>query len=180
MDELIAEAFSSETLRGFDRYYSSIAKLTNLWREKASAMMTAWQDVHDGQGEASEDTRLLGQRYPLSVSSGRWGSVEGAEEFLLERGRPLVEPVMLRVLSKFMKADTDTAADAVDAENVDAAAADPASAEAAPAAGSERNVHIIQVVCLFVCLVGCLFVCLFGGLSFAWVCGYVRQRECAV
>ncbi|CAE7386592.1 unnamed protein product [Symbiodinium natans] len=144
VDELIAEAFSSETLRGFDRYYSSIAKLTNLWREKASAMMTAWQDVHDGQGEASEDTRLLGQRYPLSVSSGRWGSVEGAEEFLLERGRPLVEPVMLRVLSKFMKADTDTAADAVDAENVDAAAADPASAEAAPAAGDGGDSGLVK------------------------------------
>ncbi|CAE7248261.1 unnamed protein product [Symbiodinium sp. CCMP2456] len=52
--------------------------------------------------------RDMGRRYPLSVSSGRWGSVETAEEFFLERGRSLVEPCMLQVLSRSMKADRES------------------------------------------------------------------------
>ncbi|CAE7270658.1 unnamed protein product [Symbiodinium sp. CCMP2592] len=115
-DSLISECFSKEVLGGFDKYYASLAKLVNVWREKASQVMKAWDDHH---GSKDADTRALGSRYPLSVSSGRWGSVENAEEFLIERGRPLLEPCILQALSSAMKADVgalaaDAPADASD------------------------------------------------------------------
>ena len=34
-DSLIGECFSKEVLGGFDKYYASLAKLVNVWREKA-------------------------------------------------------------------------------------------------------------------------------------------------
>ena len=98
MDQLIGETFSADTLKGFTGYYASLAKLVNLWREKAADMMQAWDNQH---GESADSSiQDMGRRYPLSVSSGRWGSVETAEEFFLERGRSLVEPCMLQVLSQ--------------------------------------------------------------------------------
>ncbi|CAE7487703.1 unnamed protein product [Symbiodinium natans] len=129
VDQLIAETFSRDTLKGFDRYYSSLAKIVNLWREKASDMMTAWQNEHS---QADKDVRDLGRRYPLSVSTGRWGSVEGAEEFLLERGRKLVEPCMLQVLSRSMKADPSQGGG-----KTDTGVADEAAATAKPEDGNE-------------------------------------------
>ena len=114
-DSLIGECFSEEVLGGFDKYYASLAKLVNVWREKASHVMKAWDDHH---GSKDAETRALGSRYPLSVSSGRWGSVENAEEFLIERGRPLLEPCILQALSSSMKADVG----ALGADDADARA----------------------------------------------------------
>ena len=100
VDQLIAECFSESTLRGFKKYFASLAKISNFWRERAADMMRAWEDHH---GQASKDIREMGLRYPMTISSSRWGSVESLEEFLLERGRTLLEPVMLQVLSKSMR-----------------------------------------------------------------------------
>ena len=109
VDQLIGETFSADTLKGFTGYYASLAKLVNLWREKAADMMKAWDDQ---RGESADpEIQEMGKRYPLSVSSGRWGSVETAEEFFLQRGRSLVEPCMLQVLSRSMKADRDRDSD---------------------------------------------------------------------
>ena len=63
----------------------------------------AWDE--DYQRE-DVNTLKLGRRYPLSVVSGRWGSVESAEDYLLLRTRERVVPTVLRVLSKHMKAQS--------------------------------------------------------------------------
>ena len=44
------------------------------------------------------------RRCPLQVISGRWGSIESAEQYFLLRSRQLLVPVYLSVLSKYMKA----------------------------------------------------------------------------
>ena len=101
VDQLIPECFCESTLRGFNKYFASLAKIANFWRERAADMMRAWDDHH---GQSGKDIREMGLRYPMTVSSSRWGSCECLEEFLLERGRTLLEPVMLQVLSKSMRA----------------------------------------------------------------------------
>ena len=127
IDELLDECFNPITLNGFTKYFSSLSKLVHFWREKAKDIMTAWEEVHDpthhhpsrpsadganGANTGSEDAvqrsdvyelLKLGRRYPLCVVSGRWGSVEAAEEFILQRGRKNILPVLLQVLSRSMK-----------------------------------------------------------------------------
>ena len=118
LDDLLSECFGQHTMAKFGKYFGSLAKLVNIWRERAADIMRAWSDQHETEEASKSGPRSksnmtnaeiheLGRRYPLSVSSGRWGSVESAEEFLLERGRALTEPVILQVLSKQMKADPD-------------------------------------------------------------------------
>ena len=138
VDELIASCFSKDNLRGFDKYYSSLAKMMNLWREKAADMMRAWDDQHGDA--ASKEIRDLGQRYPYSVSSGRWGSVESAEEFLLERGRALTEPCMLQVLSRSMKAAEASADHAATSTTTAATAATARAAGGADGPDGGRHV----------------------------------------
>ena len=113
VDDLLAECFSHHTLATFGKYYNSLAKVVNWWRERAAEIMRAWSDQHESDTSTTAsartdlsptDIRELGKRYPLGVSSGRWGSVESAEEFMVERGRALVEPVLLQVLSRQIKA----------------------------------------------------------------------------
>lgn len=118
LDDLIPNLFEPKTLNGFTKYYGSLAKLTNLWREQAAEIMRQWDEYHQSlhneklasEGCApetlAEDLRhllSLGRRYPHQVVSGRWGSVESAEEFLQERGKNNVVPVLLRVLARSMK-----------------------------------------------------------------------------
>ena len=97
--------FSPETLKGFKKYFGSIAKVANLWREKAKAFMESWDTEAEATG-ASNEVRALGRRYPVNVVAGRWGSIEEGEDFLLQRGPELTIPVTLRVLSSSMKAST--------------------------------------------------------------------------
>ena len=101
-DTLLKSLFSSDTLKGFTKYFGSVAKLVNVWREKAADVMEVWDRLHES---SDLDTKKLGHRYPLAVIGGRWGSIEAAEEYLLLRGRSPVVAVILEVLSKHMKAD---------------------------------------------------------------------------
>ena len=100
LDEQINNLFDKSVLQGFSKYYGSLSKIVNTWRERAADVMHAW-DVAFG----NEDLEIakLGRRYPLAVVSGRWGSVEAAEEFMLLRGRERVAPTLLAVLSKHMR-----------------------------------------------------------------------------
>ena len=41
----------------------------------------------------------------MKVVGGRWGSIDQAESFYLERGKKLLQPVLLAVLSSSMKAE---------------------------------------------------------------------------
>ena len=112
LDDLISRVFDPSILKGFKKYYGSLAKLTNFWREQAAEIMAAWDQYHQGlydAGHVSDDDMRallkLGRRYPHQVVAGRWGSVEAAEEFLTERGQHNIVPVLLQVLSKSMKHD---------------------------------------------------------------------------
>lgn len=107
VDDLIDSCFSESTLKGFHKYWSSLAKVTNIWRERAKTIMDCW-DLHHSQrsdvaGKEKSDLLEQGRRYPLNVVAGRWGCVERAEEFLLERGKDNVVPVLLAALSSSMK-----------------------------------------------------------------------------
>ena len=104
VDSLLTGLFSKDTLAGFTKYFGSISKVVNCWREQASNIMMAWDEDYQ-----REDVSILklGRRYPLSVVSGRWGSIESAEDYLLLRTRERVVPTVLRVLSKHMKAQSD-------------------------------------------------------------------------
>ena len=104
VDTLLNALFSKETLAGFTKYFASISKVVNCWREQAADIMAAWDE--DYKNEDIEVLKL-GRRYPLSVVSGRWGSIETAEDYLLLRTRARVVPTMLRVLSKHMKAQSE-------------------------------------------------------------------------
>ncbi|CAE7751157.1 unnamed protein product [Symbiodinium sp. CCMP2592] len=102
-DEMLNALFSKQVLAGFTKYFGSVSKVVNCWREKAAEIMMSWDQAFN---DSDLDTLKLGRRYPLSVVSGRWGSIESAEDFLLLRGKDRVVPVLLAALSKHMRADT--------------------------------------------------------------------------
>lgn len=102
-DQMLDDFFSKDTLAGFSKYFTSVAQVVNAWRLLASEMMAGWARRHESPA-ADPDTLRQGRRYPLSVIAGRWGSIEKAEDFLLERKKRPVEEVMLEVLSKHMRA----------------------------------------------------------------------------
>ena len=108
VDHMIEEFFTADVLNGFKNYWSSVAKVAHVWRDKAADIMRQWEEIHAG---ADEDTRKLGVRYPMTVVAGRWGSIESCEDYLLARGRALVEPVLVRALAKHMKADVAQSAE---------------------------------------------------------------------
>ena len=109
VDTLINTVFSESTPKGFRKYYASLAKLCNVWREKAKDVMDAWDKHHSERDDLTpdelEELLQLGRRYPWSIVSGRWGSVEAGEDFLLERRPDNVVPVLVRVLASSMKAN---------------------------------------------------------------------------
>ena len=91
---------------GFEAYTASLAKCTNFWRTHVADMIDSWEAIH-GFGKTSPQTDpepIKHRRYPLSVISGRWGSVDNCESFFIERSRKLLAPVFTAVLSKYMKA----------------------------------------------------------------------------
>ena len=106
VDELLKDFFSHDVLDGFSKYFAGISSVASTWRLLAADIMQAW-DQHF-QTESIE-IQKLGRRYPMSVISGRWGSID-AESFLLERGMARVVRTVLQVLSKHMKAASFLAA----------------------------------------------------------------------
>ena len=103
VDEMLGAFFASDVLKGFTKYFASVSKVCNVWREKAKEMCDTWENLHEDCADL--EVCKLGRRYPLAVISGRWGSIEAAEDFLLLRGRHAVSESMLRVLARHMKAD---------------------------------------------------------------------------
>ena len=85
---------------GYQGYCSSLCKCVYFWRSNVSEFIDKFESIH---GIAKETEHL--RRYPLAFISNRWGSIETTELFFLERGRAVLEPVFLAVLSRFMKAD---------------------------------------------------------------------------
>ena len=104
-DELLNQCFSSNVLKNFRKYFASVSKLVHVWREKAAEIMAVW--AHNFR-DADIDIQKLGRRYPLGVMGSRWGSIEAAEDFLLVRERERMVPTLLEVLSRHMKAATDS------------------------------------------------------------------------
>ena len=89
--------------KGFTRYFSNVGKLSNFWRERVAEFITIFERIHGVVGHG-----IPYRQYPLAVIAGRWGSIHAAEEFLLQRGRAYLEPVLLALLSKYIKADKQT------------------------------------------------------------------------
>ena len=100
-DELLRDFFCVEVLDGFSKYFASVSSVASTWRLLAAEIMQAWDQNFQTE---SIQVQKLGRRYPMSVSAGRWGSIEDAESFLLERGMARVVKTVLQVLSKHMKA----------------------------------------------------------------------------
>ena len=92
--------------------FSSLGRLTNVWRDKAAAMMDAWTAIH---GKSKDGTK-----YPLQACAGRWGSIDAVEKFYLDRGQRLVEPVVLAALSSHMKSAAAKDSKSVDSSEVQA------------------------------------------------------------
>ena len=85
------------TQNHFRHYVGALAAISNSWRDQAAKVITEW---HRSYGPEA-----LGRQYPSCVIAGRWGSVDSAEKFLLSRGQEKTQAVILRVLSKFVKAE---------------------------------------------------------------------------
>jgi hypothetical protein len=88
----IADAFAANARAPF-KYYSALAKLMHLWREKARAVFLAWQRLHGGSAAVKHARRV-----PPKCLSGRWGSVAVVEQFIVSAGREQIKSVMLDVL----------------------------------------------------------------------------------
>ena len=117
IDEAIKSYFTTAELRRFSRYFGALAAIANSWREKASAVMDEWHRLYG----ASEQAR----KFPPHVISGRWGSVDFCEKFLIERGKTKVQQALFNVLSKYVKSTVkDSASAAVPAERAEPLDAD--------------------------------------------------------
>ncbi len=88
-----------EVTNGFTRYFSNVGKLSNFWRERVAEFIVLFEKIHGDCGHG-----VNYRQYPLAVIAGRWGSIHSAEDFLLTRGRAFLEPVLMALLSKYMKA----------------------------------------------------------------------------
>ena len=86
---------------GFSKYFASNAKIANYWRERVDEFIKKYEAIHEGAAKSGVQYR----RYPLRVVGGRWGSIDQAEHFYLQRGKKLLQPVLMSMLSSAMKAD---------------------------------------------------------------------------
>lgn len=106
--------------RPFKSYFASLAKTANVWRDNATAISAEWTKVH-GPEFAKE-----GQSLMMHVVAGRWGSVDTAEDFLLQRTRARVLPVLRKIVGEKIKARKATINDST----ADLSATPATSAEA--------------------------------------------------
>ena len=102
-DKFLAEAQSAfpGTLKNFNKYYASLAKAINYWRENVADFIDLYEQMHGTAAPEGVNYR----QYPLRMVSGRWGSVHAAEAFFLDRKKSFLQPVWLALLSRRMKAD---------------------------------------------------------------------------
>ncbi len=89
----------------FTKYTGSIGKLVNYWRENLGDFINTWEAINGCQQPGDG---VSYRRCPLRLVSNRWGSVHSAEVFILQRKRKLLQPVLLALFSKRMKAATKT------------------------------------------------------------------------
>ena len=97
VNDAISKYFTSDETGNFHHYFAALAAIANSWRDQASRTIAEWVRQYGHE--------KLSKQYPAQVISGRWGSVDIAESFLLARGQVKVQSVLLRVLSKFVKAE---------------------------------------------------------------------------
>ena len=86
----------------FTKYVGSIGKLVNYWREHLGEFIDTWEAIN---GTKQPGEKVSYRRCPLRMISNRWGSVHSTELFILERQRKLLQPVLLAMFSKRMKAN---------------------------------------------------------------------------
>jgi hypothetical protein len=77
------------------KYYSSLAKISHLLRDKATAVFNSAIALF-GTKVAMDHTRRI---FPSCIA-GRWGSCSAVEKRLVSMGREIVVPVLVHVLSK--------------------------------------------------------------------------------
>ena len=70
----------SEAKFGF-KYFSTLAKLTNVWRENARSLLEIWVAIHGDLSAADKAIKMA----PRCIA-GRWGSVSKTEAFLMNAG----------------------------------------------------------------------------------------------
>lgn len=105
--ELARSASENDKDYLFERYFGSIAKTVNFWRENVHEVISSWENIHGSKAPEGINYRA----YPLRVVSGRWGSIENAESFMLKRSRQYLQPALLGVLSSRVKANRDQGED---------------------------------------------------------------------
>ena len=94
---LSSSTFFSPGENDLKKYFASLAAISNTWREKAAQIISEWEKTF---GPSKQ-----GRQFPQHVLQGRWGSVDNAEKFYLSRGREQIQSVLLKVISKHIKAD---------------------------------------------------------------------------
>eukprot|EP00959_Pyramimonas_sp_CCMP1952_P389858 8170341-Pyramimonas_sp.AAC.1 len=66
------------------RYYSSVAKIMNCWREFAVSVFQIWKLKYDDKAIAStqgtEEAVSHAFKMPIACNASRWGSVSACEE----------------------------------------------------------------------------------------------------
>ena len=67
------------------KYFSTVVKMLHSWRDYAKKIKADWVAVY-GYADAQ---RYVGARPPLALS-GRWGTTEGGEAFILAPGHDKV------------------------------------------------------------------------------------------
>ncbi len=97
LNTFISKFFDANESGGFRNYFGALAAIANSWRDQASRVIDEWVRQYGYDKKA--------RQYPSQVIQGRWGSVDTSEAFLLERGQDKIQSVLLRVLSKFVKAE---------------------------------------------------------------------------
>ena len=94
---LSSSTFFSPGENDLKKYFASLAAISNTWREKAAQIISEWEKTF---GPSKQ-----GRQFPQHVLQGRWGSVDNAEKFYLSRGREQIQSVLLKAISKHIKAD---------------------------------------------------------------------------
>ena len=99
-----ASGFFGSDENEFRKYFASLAAIANTWRERASSVIHEWERLFGPEQQ--------GRQFPQHVLQGRWGSVDNAEQFYLARGREKIQKCLLKVISRYMKADKSKAPEA--------------------------------------------------------------------
>jgi hypothetical protein len=81
-------------------YFSSMAKLINVWRENSWAVYKAWCQ------HSYHSANLFARRQPPRCLAGRWGSIYATEELLVKVGEVL-PTILSSILIKRIDADID-------------------------------------------------------------------------